>query len=148
MPLLPPLVETAMSLVTHPALPSCPPSLTFQTLAPPHPPASSTLFPAPVSIGELSKDIVSSMFALKCTSSGSPPSLLSWTRNNHTLDMAAGLSLSQWQVITDRSTASYTSWLVIDSSPSLLHGTYQCSVSNDLGSSAQDIQITGTLPLR
>ena len=101
-------------------------------------------FIAPVSITILEKSLVStSSFTINCTSEGSPPSAVSWTKDGVQLRSSAVYSMEQ--LMQHGPTATYVNLLSVNMGPYGVLGTYTCNVSNILGSTATNISFGGML---
>ena len=82
------------------------------------------------------------MLALTCTSTGSPATTVTWTKDGATLTVD-GATYSMTQTVTDRRTSTYENVLTISSDATSIVGDYTCTVSNALGSDSVDFTIRG-----
>ena len=81
----------------------------------------------------------SSVFTLNCTSTGSPASIVIWTKDGQVLSDNA-----VYQILRDGSAATYDTLLNIDTTPDQLIGTYTCGVLNSAGqSNVESVTIQG-----
>ena len=78
---------------------------------------------------------------LTCVSTGSPATNVSWTKDGAPLTSDYTIS----QTVIDRSTSTYSNVLTV--SPEGAAGTYNCTVSNDLGSNSSVVVALGELSL-
>ena len=78
--------------------------------------------------------------SLTCTSTGGPPTTVTWRRNGAVITINA--TYQQTQVVTDPVTGTYQTVLTIDQSVTDIFGTYSCTVGNTWGISAA-INTTG-----
>ena len=100
--------------------------------------------PAAPRVTTLERSISSSFTTLTCTSTGSPPTTVTWTKDGVTLP-ANETIYSFTQTLVDRATSTYNNTLTIDASFVDVIGNYSCSVSNSIGtSSVQETKIKGT----
>ena len=91
----------------------------------------------------LERNISSSFTTLTCTSTGSPPTTVTWTKDGVTLPTDETI-YSFTQTLVDRATSTYNNTLTIDASFVDVIGNYSCSVSNSIGtSSVQETEIKG-----
>ena len=77
-------------------------------------------------------------FTLNCTSSHSPPTTVTWTRNGETLNSNSPYSISR--VLKNATSTTYNSLLTVQGS---LEGEYSCTVANDRGSHSADLNVVG-----
>ena len=68
------------------------------------------------------------VFTLNCSSSGSPPTNVVWTKDGEVVSMNETFSAIQY--LRDGVTARYDSVLMISMQPSEVIGRYTCSVDN------------------
>ena len=83
------------------------------------------------------------MLTLTCTSTGSPATTVTWTRDGGALTVD-GTTYSMTQTVTDRRTSTYENVLSISFDAPSNVGDYTCTVSNALGSDSMDFTIRGT----
>ena len=79
---------------------------------------------------------------LTCVSTGSPATTVSWMRDGQPL-IIDDSTYHLTQTITDRSSSTYSNVLTV-SDPSGVAGTYNCTVTNDLGSDSREVLAVGT----
>ena len=82
------------------------------------------------------------MLALTCTSTGSPATTFTWTKDGATLTVD-GTTYSMTQTVTDRRTSTYENVLNISSDATSIVGDYTCTVNNTLGSDSMDFTVRG-----
>ena len=91
------------------------------------------------------------MLALTCTSTDSPATTVTWTKDGDTLTMDGdtltvnGTTYSMTQTVTDRSASTYENVLTISSDSTSIVGDYTCTVSNALGSDSMDFTVRGII---
>ena len=85
--------------------------------------------------------MVTSSFTINCTSMGSPPSAVSWTKDGVQLSSSAVYSMEQR--MQHGPTATYVNLLSVNTGPYGVLGTYICNVSNILGSTVANISFEG-----
>ena len=91
----------------------------------------------------LEQNVSSSITTLTCTSTGSPPTTVTWTKYGVTLP-ANETIYSFSQTLVDRATSTYNNTLTINASFVDVIGNYSCSVSNSIGTSnVQETEIKG-----
>ena len=104
------------------------------------------IFTAPPSLQEsLPRRLTSSSaFTLSCTSSESPPTIVTWLKDGVEV-VVDGTTIQEAKVIENRATSSYVNMLLINMEPDNLLGSYSCNVNNTLGSSgfSDDLTISG-----
>ena len=83
----------------------------------------------------LERNISSSFTTLTCTSTGSPPTTVTWTKDGVTLP-ANEMIYSFTQTLVDRVASTYNNTLTIDASFLDVIGNYSCRVSNSIGTSS------------
>ena len=83
---------------------------------------------------------------LTCVSTGSPATTVSWMRDGQSL-IIDDSTYHLTQTITDRSSSTYSNVLTV-SDPSGVAGTYNCTVTNDLGSDSREVEAVGTYELQ
>ena len=99
--------------------------------------------PAAPRVTTLEQNISSSFTTLTCTSTGSPPTTVTWTKDGVTLP-ANETIYSFTQTLVDRVASTYNNTLALDASFVDIIGNYTCSVSNFIGtSSVQETEIKG-----
>ena len=99
-------------------------------------------YTAPVSIASLERTgDFQPIFTLKCTSTGSPATAVTWTKDGVLLTNSEVIHMSQ--LLTDGTTATYSNLLSFDALPSMVVGLYSCTVDNDFGAATQTITFTG-----
>ena len=102
------------------------------------------LLPAVPRVTTLEQNTSSSFTALTCTSTGSPPTTVTWAKDGVTLP-ANETMYSFTQTLVDRATSTYNNTLTIDASFIYVIGSYSCRVSNSIGtSSVQKTEVKGT----
>ena len=103
-------------------------------------PAQSAAAPL---VTALEHTISSSLYTLTCTSTGSPPTTVTWTKDGETL-ITDGTTYSLTQTLVNRVTSTYNSTLTVEASFADILGEYSCSVMNSIGTSnVQQIKIQG-----
>ena len=97
---------------------------------------------APVSISslELTGDF-QPIFTIKCTSTGSPATTVTWTKDDTPLANSETVHMSQ--ILTDATAGAYDNLLSIDASPTAVTGLYSCAVENSLGAATQTVSFAG-----
>ena len=76
----------------------------------------------------------SSSLTLGCTSFQSPPTFVTWLKDDVEV-VVDGTTIREVKAVQDRSASSYLNMLLINMEPDNLLGRYSCNVSNVLGSS-------------
>ena len=94
-----------------------------------------------MSISEITYD--SALQTVICTSTGGPVTSVTWSRDNVPIDITDRTTYQHSQVVTDTSTATYQSRLMLVSKSASLSGTYTCSVGNTIGTDEDSLDITG-----
>ena len=95
------------------------------------------------SVTAVGRNISSSLSTLTCTSTGSPPTNITWTKDGETL-MTDGTMYSLTQTLADRTTSTYNNTLIVEASFVDIIGEYSCNVTNSIGTtSVEDIEIKG-----
>ena len=89
---------------------------------------------APVQISSL-EESSADIFALNCSSSGSPPTNVTWIKDGETIAMNETFTSTQY--LRDGVTATYDSVLMIPLQPSQVIGAYMCIIDNSLSTPAQ-----------
>ena len=80
---------------------------------------------------------------LTCVSTGSPATTVSWMKDGQPLTID-GSTYHLTQTITDRSSSTYSNVLTVsETAPSGVAGTYNCTVTNELGSVSSDVVAVG-----
>ena len=79
---------------------------------------------------------------LRCTSTGSAATNVTWTRNGVTLHID-GQKYKTSQTVTSRTSSTYKNELQVCASPEEIFGSYTCIVSNVLGTSQRNVSIKG-----
>ena len=84
------------------------------------------------------------IYILTCTSTGSPPTNVSWTRNQVNLitSESQGKYLSSQKVI-DRPSSTYDNVLTIKGSYEDAVGDYSCTITNSIGETAAEKTVNG-----
>ena len=78
---------------------------------------------------------------MRCVSTGSPATTVSWMKDGLLIDDITGYTLTQ--TVTDRVNSTYSNVLrVSEGDPG---STYTCTVSNELGNSTRDVVPVGEL---
>ena len=98
--------------------------------------------PAAPTISDLDFDAASR--TLTCTSTDSPATTVTWTRDSDALTVD-GTTYSMDQTVTDRSASTYENVLTISSEVTNIVGNYTCTVSNALGSDSRTEITSGKL---
>ncbi len=96
---------------------------------------------APV-ITSLQQTASTSQFTLTCTSTNSTATTVVWTKDGTNLAMD-GAPYQHSQVVTDRQLSTYQNILTSAGDPDSTVGSYNCAVSNSLGSSSMNVEIQG-----
>ena len=78
-------------------------------------------------------------FVLNCTTTHTPPTTVTWTRNGGTLDSNSPL-YSMSQVLRNATSTTYNNLLTVQGSR---EGEYSCTVSNDRGSLSANFSVVG-----
>ena len=80
---------------------------------------------------------------LTCLSTGSPVTTVSWMKDGQPLTID-GSVYHLTQTITDRASSTYSNELTVsETAPSGVVGTYNCTVTNDLGSDSSEVVVVG-----
>ena len=74
------------------------------------------------------------LYIIKCTTSGSPPTAVTWTRNGVIIDQNDGM-YKPTQTLVNRTGTVYENTLVVDGSFEDAVGDYSCTAENSLGMS-------------
>jgi len=83
-------------------------------------------------------------FTLSCTSTNSPATDVSWTRDGYTLRID-GEKQQFYQTVTSRRSSTYQNTLVVDDDIENVIGNYTCNVTNKFGNSNSTLIIRGKL---
>ena len=95
---------------------------------------------APPAVSSLIYDSASR--TLTCTSTGSPATTVTWTKDGDTLTVD-GTTYSMTQIVTDRGSSTYENVLTLPATGDI-SGTYVCQVENALGdSNTMTADVTG-----
>ena len=81
-----------------------------------------------------------SILTLTCTSTFSPATNVTWTRDGDVLAID-GVMYKTYQTVTDRRTSTYQNILEVDYVAENINGIYTCSVTNAFGSSSRDLTV-------
>ena len=79
---------------------------------------------------KISEDRYYSEHSLICTTTGSPPTSVTWMRNDTEL-----INCSVFQRLTDRHNSTYENTIILSLSDENLVGEYSCSAENIIGKS-------------
>ena len=77
-----------------------------------------------------------STFTLNCTTSGSPPTTVTWLKDGSTLTNDETFQTTQ--ILRNGTTSTYDNLLMVVSGPIGVIGTYVCRVSNDISPDTQE----------
>ena len=104
---------------------------------------------APPNILALTVQLLNSFPTLICTSTGSPATNVTWTRDGQPLTID-GSTYRMVQTVANRNNSTYENVLTINQTlASTVGSTFICGVSNVIGSDTSDsLQITGRSSLR
>ena len=80
---------------------------------------------------------------LTCTSTGSPATTVTWTKDGATLTVD-GTTYSMTQTVTDRRTSTYENELTLPATGDI-SGNYSCQVRNALGESQMTLAVMGKI---
>jgi hypothetical protein len=72
------------------------------------------------------------LYIIKCTTSGTPPTKVTWTRNGVAIGYKDG-TYKQTQILVNRTKTEYQNVLTVEGSFEDATGTYGCTVDNSLG---------------
>ena len=72
------------------------------------------------------------LYVIKCTTSGSPPTTVIWTRNSVIIDRNDGM-YKPTQALVNRTGTVYENTLIVDGSFEDAIGDYSCTAENSLG---------------
>ena len=94
---------------------------------------------APPVVTSLERDATT----LTCNTTGSPPTVITWTKNGEPLPRNKnGYKMNE--ILIDGRMATFANILTIDLPPADLVGTYSCSVLNAIGSSnSEQLEVQG-----
>ena len=92
-------------------------------------------YTAPVSILSL-QESSTAVFTLNCSTSGSPPTNVTWIKDGQTVSLNGTFTTDQY--LRDGVTARYDSVLMVLQPPSEVIGTYTCSVDNSVSIASQE----------
>ena len=80
---------------------------------------------------------------LTCVSTGSPATTVSWMKDGQPLTIDGSI-YHLTQTVTDRSSSTYSNVLTVsETAPSGVAGTYNCTVTNELGSDSSEVVADG-----
>ena len=74
------------------------------------------------------------LYIIKCTTSGTPPTKVTWTRNDGVIDNNDGM-YKPTQTLINRIRTVYENVLIVNGSFEDAIGNYSCTVGNSLGTS-------------
>ena len=74
------------------------------------------------------------LYVIKCTTSGTPPTKVTWTRNDAVIDSNDGM-YKPTQTLVNRTKTVYENVLMVNGSFEDAVGNYSCTVENSLGAS-------------
>ena len=100
-----------------------------------------TICAAPPTVSSLTYDC--STRTLNCTSTDSPATTVTWTRDGDTLTVD-GTTYSMTQTVTDRRTSTYENVLTLPATADIT-GNYHCLVRNALEDSQMTINVMGKM---
>ena len=87
-------------------------------------------------------------YTITCTTTGSPPTTASWTRNGIELTTSEKGKYTSSQIVIDRTSSTFDNVLTIKGSYADAVGDYSCDIVNSLGLITANKTITGmVLPL-
>ena len=97
---------------------------------------------APVSIDSLRvASATNSIFTLNCSSSGSPATMVTWTKDGRTLASSALYQMTQ--ILSNGIMTTYSNLLTINAGPYAVTGDYSCEVSNQIGTARRNATVRG-----
>ena len=100
----------------------------------------SSVHIAPISISSLDHGSSGDNFTITCTSTGSPATSVTWTRDGTPLT-TDGVA---YQTLRDGTTATYDNYLVVDEGPAALAGSsFACSTTNEINTATDTLTING-----
>ena len=80
---------------------------------------------------------------LTCMSTGSPATTVSWMKDGQPLTIDGSI-YHLTQTVTDRVSSTYSNVLTVsEAAPSGVAGTYNCTVTNELGSDSREVVAVG-----
>ena len=83
-------------------------------------------------------------YTITCTSTGSPPTLVSWERNGVILSNSASDEKYKFsKKVIDRATSTYDNVLTVNGNFADAVGNYTCNITNSLGSTTVGKTING-----
>ena len=83
-------------------------------------------------------------YSIICTTTGSPPTTVSWMRNGDELTTSVGAGrYTSSQTVIDRPSSTYDNVLTIKGSYEDAVGDYSCDISNSLGATSANKTING-----
>ena len=81
---------------------------------------------------------------LTCVSTVSPATTVSWMKDGQPLTVEDSTYYTLTQTVTDRATSTYSNVLTVSEEvPGSVAGTYNCTVSNELGSDSREVVAVG-----
>lgn len=102
---------------------------------------AASLSIAMVSISSLEITGSSSVFTLNCTSTGSPATAVTWTKDG--VVVVESTTYLMRQILHSGTTATYFNLLEVNAGPYFVTGDYSCEVSNLLGSTRRNVTLEG-----
>ena len=81
---------------------------------------------------------------LTCVSTVSPATTVSWMKDGQPLTTDGSSYFTLTQTVTDRTTSTYSNVLTVSEGTGVA-GTYNCTVTNDLGSASRVVVALGEL---
>jgi len=85
-------------------------------------------------------------FILSCTSTNSPATDVSWTRDGYTLRID-GEKQQFYQTVTSRRSSTYQNTLVVDDDIENIIGNYTCSIRNRFGNVKSKLTVRGKVAI-
>ena len=73
---------------------------------------------------------------MNCTSDGSPPTNVTWYKNEEVLEGSDTYQMVQ--ILTNAATATFDNLLVVYTEPASVLGTYSCFIENTISPSTQE----------
>ena len=81
---------------------------------------------------------------LTCVSTVSPATTVSWMKDGQPLTVEDSTYYTLTQTVTDRASSTYSNVLTVSEEvPGGVAGTYNCTVSNELGSDSREVVAVG-----
>ena len=81
---------------------------------------------------------------MTCVSTGSPATTVSWMKDGLPLITDGSTDYTLTQTVTDRVSSTYSNVLTVsEGAPGGVAGTYNCTVTNDLGSASAVVMAVG-----